>query len=923
MRPLQLTLSAFGPYAEETVIDFEKLGEKGLYLITGDTGAGKTTIFDGITFALYGEGSGTVREPNMFRSKYASSDTPTFAKLTFLCKGQKYTVRRSPEYLRPGRKGAMTTKRAEAELYSCEGQLLASKVRDVTQKITELIGLDKNRFTQIVMIAQGDFLKLLLAKTEERSKIFRDLFHTMPFLELQERLKTQAGERKKRYDEISQQIIQEFDRLSFPENSPQRETWLEEKEKGLLALPLLIQTLQTQMKDDENALTQLRNHLAQIETSLSQSNRLSGIAEAAENAKKEIQAKETALSEKQKALPSLAEDYQKEEAKRPQTEAINAKLLSLSEKLPQYRELEKIRAAGKEKKEKRKGKKERFSQLEKAILDFSSTLEQYRKEKEQLSGMDAEEEVIASKTKEIAGKKEQLHRLETLLVSLKTAKTQYEEAKATYQKEEVRRNLLRQESELLEKAFLDAQAGILASELKENMPCPVCGSTKHPAPAPLLSHAPTEAARKEKKAAVAEAERKLTRLSQDAGAKNGTYQTLLQQISIHSASLFPETEIHALPNQIELEKQSLFQEQSSLKIRAATLEKNKRRKMQMEQAIPKTEKQKEAAEAEKEKVNAEITTLSAELAHLSGQFSEMMAALPYSTEQDALNAIEQLKAEKNRQEALLLQKKNAYESAKSQMEQIAASVSSLRQQLPQEPLPPLNELSAQVLQLTEEKKKAEEDLHTLQFRLQTNQLAAKTLAQKETALKTAEENYFLVRSLSNTASGAVSGKTRITLETYVQTYYFDRVIRRANLRLMSMTGGQYELKRRIDNEDLRSQTGLELDVIDHYNASQRSARTLSGGESFKASLALALGLSDEIQSSFGGIRLDTMFVDEGFGSLDDESLEQAIHTLYGLTEGNRLVGIISHVSELKERIDKQIIVSKKREKGSFVRIQTG
>ena len=696
MRPLQLTLSAFGPYAEETVIDFEKLGEKGLYLITGDTGAGKTTIFDGITFALYGEGSGTVREPNMFRSKYASSDTPTFAKLTFLCKGQKYTVRRSPEYLRPGRKGAMTTKRAEAELYSCEGQLLASKVRDVTQKITELIGLDKNRFTQIVMIAQGDFLKLLLAKTEERSKIFRDLFHTMPFLELQERLKTQAGERKKRYDEISQQIIQEFDRLSFPENSPQKETWLEEKEKGLLALPLLIQTLQTQMKDDENALTQLRNHLAQIETSLNQSNRLSGIAEAAENAKKEIQAKETALSEKQKALPSLAEDYQREEAKRPQTEALNAKLLSLSEKLPQYRELEKIRAIGKEKKEKRKEKKERFSQLEKAILDFSSTLEQYRKEKEQLSGMDAEEEVIASKTKEIAGKKEQLHRLETLLVSLKTAKTQYEEAKAAYQKEEARRNLLRQESELLEKAFLDAQAGILASELKENMPCPVCGSTKHPAPAPLLSHAPTEAARKEKKAAVAEAERKLTRLSQDAGAKNGTYQTLLQQISIHSASLFPETEIHALPNQIELEKQSLFQEQNSLKIRAATLEKNKRRKMQMEQAIPKTEKQKEDAEAEKEKVNAEITTLSAELARLSGQFSEMMAALPYSTEQDALNAIEQLKAEKNRQEALLLQKKNAYESAKSQMEQIAASISSLRQQLPQEPLPPLNELSAQV-----------------------------------------------------------------------------------------------------------------------------------------------------------------------------------------------------------------------------------
>ena len=231
-------------------------------------------------------------------------------------------------------------------------------------------------------------------------------------------------------------------------------------------------------------------------------------------------------------------------------------------------------------------------------------------------------------------------------------------------------------------------------------------------------------------------------------------------------------------------------------------------------------------------------------------------------------------------------------------------------------------MECQTAALTAEKKNGEEQLSILQFRLKTNLISKESIHQKQAALQQAEERYFLSRSLSNTASGTVSGKSRITLETYVQTYYFDRVIRRANLRLLSMTGGQYELKRRIDPTDLRSQTGLELDVVDHYNASIRSAKTLSGGESFKASLALALGLSDEIQSSSGGIRLDTMFVDEGFGSLDDESLKQAIQTLQGLTEGNRLVGIISHVSELKEQIDRQIIISKKREQGSFVRIQT-
>lgn len=223
-------------------------------------------------------------------------------------------------------------------------------------------------------------------------------------------------------------------------------------------------------------------------------------------------------------------------------------------------------------------------------------------------------------------------------------------------------------------------------------------------------------------------------------------------------------------------------------------------------------------------------------------------------------------------------------------------------------------------ELTTEKADLTKAITVISSRLDRNGEALKNIRKGSGRLTEVETKWTWVKALSNTANGNIGGKEKIMLETYVQMTYFDRILARANTRFMIMSGGQYELKRRIEAENNRSQSGLELDVIDHYNGTERSVKTLSGGESFKASLSLALGLSDEIQSSAGGIRLDTMFVDEGFGSLDDESLQQAMRALYGLTEGNRLVGIISHVSELKEKIDKQIVVTKEKSGGSRAEI---
>ena len=331
MKPLQLNLSAFGPYADEVSIGFTRLGEKGLYLITGDTGAGKTTIFDAITFALYGEASGNNRNADMLRSQYAEAGTPTFVEMRFLYRQKEYVIRRNPEYIRPAKKGGgMTTEKADASLSFPNGRVV-TKTKEVTKAITELIGLDRNQFTQIAMIAQGDFLKLLFAKTEERSKIFREIFDTKKYQILQDRLKLEKNGLDKEYQDISKSIRQYMDGIQG-----------EEEEQGTVEVRLA--NLSYLLEDEKERITFLTKEITDIENRLENLNRYIGKAETEEKNRRELEKSEGTLHLHKEKFAQAEEKFSEEEKREEEREQLRTEIILSEEKLPLYDEVEKLKA---------------------------------------------------------------------------------------------------------------------------------------------------------------------------------------------------------------------------------------------------------------------------------------------------------------------------------------------------------------------------------------------------------------------------------------------------------------------------------------------------------------------------------------------------------------------------------------------------
>lgn len=1456
MRPQTLVLSAFGPYAGRTEIDFTRLGQEGLYLVTGDTGAGKTTIFDAITFALYGEASGTVREAGMFRSKYARPEVPTFAEFTFLSQGMQYVIRRNPEYMRPKERGkGLTIQKAEAVLEFPDNRQPVTKANEATRAIEQILGLDYRQFTQIAMIAQGDFQKLLLADTAERGKIFRRLFHTELYQELQVRLKEAKNVCDKEYDEVKRSIRQYLDAVScggHPELSSQLEEWkrtgyegqveagmellqtlLKEEEKELSGLEAGIWAFNDRIREADELLGRIRQQ-KELETELSarrqeldeclpaillaESRRRKAVEESKETEVlrerirlyeenrqryKELAEKRQELCEMEEALAHSQTEAAKAGGERQKLEqSVEAQKNELSglktcgeeqirlsgqmEQLKQFKEeLDRLLAvlSGLEKEqaetesrlsleieqgtklERQIGEKkmravrlegletalqtlsgkrraveaqmERIHRLHKEAAQTARELETKReqcgtllsgeqelKEQADAAGREAEllkesgrkemeyrhlaefwkgkaktqkdlladrkraqEDLEAAKSactvlekQEADGEKERNRlkdglelctasgvRLAALeneetglrekrrnlcglaeriagLERLETELTKHQEA---YQTAAGRRDCLHREYDRLVRLFQDAQAGILAQGLCEGQKCPVCGSVHHPAPAVLLSESPRREALEEKQEELTKAGEAAERASAGAGhvkeqaeqerrtiltdggrllgewcvgdeAKNGVgaqeairfykegTQKELTRISARELEIIKEKqEAEAYHGRTaEFEKAAADQEQSLLAVRKAQTEQEKKRAacealliegekrqeeftrevleavqaagdmgsemlaatgtLYMENVpevsgipgaedvhagsklsgmknvsaalnIPDTEpaftvsgsdilamaerlqtgaeaRQRHAAREETrrkeclkeeqalreriESLAGEHSRLQKEADALDGrqqalktQLTEEMAPLLYEGEcpglkgadallerlgadreqlcheeteaeaglrerkaleaeiealqerclqsgqnrqelqnnlkvlgthyaeskkqlaerlsffdisgeadtsraqcalsrleaeigrlrqaiagnearlerkrtleaelpgfeaclgeltnriqenmqmaakleerckniRDAVAAEEQrlegLSAEENEEmlrlsrekketlEQALLEAEKTYQEQKNRKERLTASISALEGQKKDTDEPSEEDAKAQRSEYVNKKNELEEKQKAVYARNQTNRRTYESVRAQQEAAAKAEQRYIWMKSLSDTANGGLSQKHKLELETYVQMAYFDRILRKANVRLMTMTSGQYELKRQEDWESRKEKVGLDLNVIDHYNGTERSVRTLSGGESFMASLSLALGLSDEIQMSAGGIQLDAMFVDEGFGSLDEETLNQAIKALNGLAQEKRMVGIISHVSELRERIERKLLVTKKQ-----------
>ena len=846
MRPTKLIMSAFGPYADSVEIDFDKLGDKGLYLITGDTGAGKTTIFDAIVFALFGEASGDSRERNMFRSKYAKPDTPTFVELNFENNGKKYHIRRNPEYIRPAKRGDGETKEAaDATLTFFDGKAPVTKMKEVTEAVSEIIGLDKKQFTQIVMIAQGDFLKLLLAKTEDRRSIFRQIFHTMPYQNLQDKLREKSKKLHDKYEDSQKSIAQYIAGVQCDNENPLIVKWQQVMEnKTDTGTTDTLEVLREIITSDKKLVADCKKSFTALEKKIAIIDEKTGKAEAIRKALKQKEKAVKSLEDSEERLCVLQKELDEQNRLAPERERLLFAIQKMTERLEDYDKLEKLTTD---------------------LRTEQQALERIKRQR-------------------IISLKESLQRLETEKNRLKDLQERFEKTN-----EELRKK--RATYIQMEQTFLKEQAGILARGLEEGMPCPVCGSTIHPRPAKLTDVAPSKEEIEQVKEEVEEYQEKVKQLSERANEQRTKVEVVMKEATLYIEKVF---------GKISLEE--------------AMTEINRR----LNESSGKIEKTPEKINIEADNIDKVIEGYKISINSIETKLQELQDMLEFPSKTKAKTHIEKLTKEHKALNKALEKAKKQYDQCKSAIEAAKNTIETVDKQLKNAEVIPVESLKDERSILDGERKKCQKIIRVAGSRVMINEQAEQEICKQYKALKEIEENWYTVKALSNTANGNVPKKERILLETYVQMHYFDAIIRRANIRFMKMSSGQYELKRAEGANDLRGQSGLELNVIDHYNGSERSVKTLSGGESFKASLALALGLSDEIQASSGGIKIESLFVDEGFGSLDEESLNQAMNALSDVTEGNRLVGIISHVGELKERIDRKIVVTKDRVKGSNV-----
>lgn len=1329
MRPVTLEMSAFGPYAGKEIINFDRLGTEGLYLITGDTGAGKTTVFDAIRFALYGIASGENREKSMLRSQYALPETKTYVELVFSCNGKNYTITRNPAYERPKKHGEGTTSEPAHVLLKCPDRAPMTKERDVTDYITRLLGIDKDQFARICMIAQGDFLKLLLADTQDRKKILRNVFHTENYQKLQERLKAETSRARTEYEKLSHSCRSDIESVD-PSCSEELETiWKEEVltekkkyEEVLILIGAILEQDRQALEDSgktKSELTEKRDALKkQIEAALQiekKEEALQNLSSKLEEEKAKEQLLKDALQKAKDREPE-AEKYSQqaaiEESHLPDYDHLASEKQALSDTTGRHQKMAKEQTAKTEEKESLNNRltdqkeelaglekvgeqlvgareeakriEDRLAQADKLLgrirdaeeadrkalqsrvdenqqqQEISQYQEQTEKLRQELTGLEgADLKLIAKKQehKDTAARLDELKNFKTELQREEALRKKAEELQKQVQstgeqirehneeishlQEEIRARqnaeadlvsaqnslirlkdragllkelqknetslkeendkLAQLEEEKKEKAqtasrssrkaedlyqlFLAGQAGILADRLRPDEPCPVCGSTHHPAPCKPMENTPTQeqvdnankqrdqdqnvfteifsayaaqkrtvqnltnlisdtfkkfledntaensgdntegitseentvnngaavseknsdgntedasdkisddnanagsskneniptsedlirinrretADAKSRKKAAEQAVRdrsrfekelqtadqilkklteEFTRVSEQAAAGKQSAETqkrlcektaealseklfsskifsseilsselftaepsaaelsdpailnriihavqdVLQEIdeeirnltvkaerksvlekelplredhknelarqlsNLHglaessaksaeekwnfvrsgTSSVLGEAAATALPTEaedfkstirrcVDSKKQEITADQSSSKVKIKALEDMaKRKEFLTKDNVSLGERINTLTEAIKG-LDIEIGKAVQKQESLRQNIDNLQKKLRFADRKQAEAEIQNLKTKNKEILEAVRQAQENLQAAEKAVTELEAQHKALKAEIAGSPVYDRKEDEVK-LDETEKKLKENEKLAAvITGRLKVNEDARGRLLDHSRQVLEAEQNLREIQELSNTASGGSGLRSKVELETYVQMSLFDRIVRRANKRFAVMSSNQYDLQRsNAMSADGRSQTGLDLEVIDHFNGTTRSVKSLSGGESFMASLSLAIGLSDEIQSHAGGIRLDTMFVDEGFGSLDQDTLDQAMNAMKDLTEGGeRLVGIISHVNELKSRIGKQIIVTKTRESGSHTKV---
>lgn len=920
MRPLELTLCAFGPYAGSTCIDMERLGESGLYLITGDTGAGKTTLFDAIAFALYGEASGSERKSGMLRSKYADAGQETVVRLAFELRGQRYTISRSPDYERPKKRGeGMVRKSEEAELRCPDGRVITGR-KQVNEEVETLIGLSRDQFTQIGMIAQGEFKKLLLANTEERRCILRTIFHTERFERLQKRLWERASQIKKEADEAERALLQDADQLSVPEAMEDAFSRLRQQ-RAMVRVDDVMEMAREGLALDRAA--QLENEQGIRHAQQEQAKLLEhiGRAQTLERAREELSRVGEQLEAAQLRVRQMSEQEAAALALTPKTEELQAQSAAIEARLADYARADELKQAAQRALSGAQSLGIQIQSDQDRLCRLRKDIAKARTLVEGLSGKRAEQVKAQEAARRSAERAAQLTRLTEALRELSLRKANAQRAQGLENEAILMRNHAQTAYAEAEALFFGGQAGAMAARLEEGRPCPVCGSVHHPNKAQMLGNTPSEETLNELRRSRERAEMQATACHGEASAAQAALEAVRKSAGQMAEQLLgawqedsaTQTARRALEEAAQ-EREAQAELERALTKRIADLE-------GMNGRIPqKEEEERRLSDSilEKEKQRAALEKAAQEQVR---QEQELRAVLPYADEAQAKARSAQLR----RETGVLLERMETARAAHVKAREEAAGLSAKRSTLEKQLEGAQQEESSSVLrersdQIGARLKMLDQLAKALHARIDANERVLARMEGEKDEARRRQEEARMAATLSATANGQLSGRDKVTLETFVQMTYFDRVIARANVRLREMTVGQYELRRRETADNQRSQSGLDMEVVDHINGTARDVRTLSGGESFKASLALALGLSDEIQSEAGGVQLGSLFVDEGFGSLDAQSLSQAIGVLSSLTQGKRLVGVISHVEELNRRIDRRILVQKDRSGASHAQI---
>lgn len=1036
MRPIKLTISAFGPYASKQVIDFEELKGRNIFVISGKTGAGKTTIFDAISYALYGEASGESRETDSLRSHFADDNTETYVELEFELRGEKYTVNRVPKQKKKKARGeGYTEKSADATLTLPDGKVI-TKVKNVTDKIIEILGITREQFKQIVMLAQGEFKKLLLAKSDEREGIFRKIFNTYDFEKIQIELKNKAATLSKNRAKSKYKMQTNLENIKGDHDIVIGEyvdfPLVIEKLKDLLERDNNIyKTLneegkevdnKLQVKNQEKAIIETNNNLLKekeiitkaLEELLSKEDEYKNKAKAIIDGKnaKEVKYIEDKLIETTKKLTKREEDYnlslknidslkleqeeankllQIEESKECDREKLSVEINNLNKLEEKIIELDSLNNKVMHLKQSAENSKLQIINNKKETEELKKSKEEKELQLKDIATLETKKVELESDIKAKNKTLDEVRELFKVIRSFQNTYIEHNNKAKEYKEFEVEYKKVKENYEKMDDLYKKEQAGILASKLQENEPCPVCGSTNHPNKATIKENLkiPTKEELKVAKENLDKLEKENLEKINNLTTLNSNKTTYLEQVNNHLSMLSAtlnidknfnsetaqvvknlgtelksvidklkeellnvinkislkekiEKEVNLITTTINEREQNLIKLEESEKIYTTELTQNLTKIDEYKKEIPENITDLKTLNNLIEVKTKELNIGKEKLAKLRLENENLAKKLEgeNSTSKEINKSIEELKLEiannkANFNEAIKEQgfdNIQTYEDAKlqiSMVESLEKEVENYNSELKltkakQEDIinktkdivfMDITTIDEEIRSIQNNKKELEGKLRDLHSIIDNNKTVLKNVENLNIEFKEIEEEYKVVGELADLANGKKA--PYISFERYILASYFEDIIEAANIRLEKMTGDRFSLIRKTSKSKGAGQKGLELEIYDNYTDSSRDVSSLSGGESFKASLSLALGLSDIVQSNAGGVSLDTMFVDEGFGTLDPQSLDNAIDSLLELQRGGRLVGIISHVEELKERIDAKLEVTS-TSKGSKV-----